>query len=134
MPNYPLTKQCISSMKIRHTYKLLLILTIPLLLQSCFVAKNYSRPEIETENLYRTDNLPQDSVSMADVSWRDLFNDEQLKSYIQQGLENNIDIRIALQNVMAAEAYVKQGRQGIIQPYLEQPVLQEQKLAKQSVW
>ena len=99
-------------MKIKSTYKLLLVISAPLLLQSCFVAKNYSRPEIETENLYRTDNLPQDSISMADVSWRDLFNDEQLKSYIAQGLENNIDIRIALQNVVAAEAYVKQGKAG----------------------
>jgi len=99
-------------MKIKSTYKLLLVLSAPLLLQSCFVAKNYSRPEIETENLYRTDNLPEDSISMADVSWRDLFNDEQLKSYIEQGLENNIDIRIALQNVVAAEAYVKQGKAG----------------------
>lgn len=99
-------------MKIKSTYKLLLVISAPLLLQSCFVAKNYSRPEIETENLYRTDNLPQDSISMADVSWRDLFNDEQLKSYIEQGLENNIDIRIALQNVVAAEAYVKQGKAG----------------------
>lgn len=112
MPNYPLTKQSISSMKIKSTYKLLLVLTAPLLLQSCFVAKNYSRPEIETESLYRTDNLPQDSISMADVSWRDLFNDQQLTSYIQEGLKNNIDIRIALQNVVAAEAYVKQGKAG----------------------
>ncbi len=112
MPNYPLMEQRISTMKIKSTYKLLLVLTMPLLLQSCFVAKNYSRPEVETENLYRTDNLPQDSISMADVSWRDLFNDEQLKSYIEEGLENNIDIRIALQNVVAAEAYVKQGKAG----------------------
>src|SRR6056297_1589606 len=99
-------------MKIKSIYKFTLLLSIPLLLQSCFVAKNYSRPEVETEKLYRTDNLPQDSVSMADVSWRDLFNDEQLKSYIEEGLENNIDIRIALQNVVAAEAYVKQGKAG----------------------
>lgn len=99
-------------MKIKPPYKLFLLLTVPLLLQSCFVAKNYSRPELETENLYRTDNLPQDSVSMADVSWRDLFKDEQLVAYIEKGLENNIDIRIALQNVVAAEAYVKQGKAG----------------------
>ncbi|MBR9854361.1 MAG: TolC family protein [Algicola sp.] len=99
-------------MKIKPPYKLFLLLTVPLLLQSCFVAKNYSRPELETENLYRTDNLPQDSVSMADVSWRDLFKDEQLVAYIEKGLENNIDIRIALQNVVAADAYVKQGKAG----------------------
>lgn len=99
-------------MKIKPSYKLFLLLAVPLLLQSCFVAKNYSRPELETESLYRTDNLPQDSISMADVSWRDLFKDEQLAAYIEQGLENNLDIRIALQNVVAAEAYVKQGKAG----------------------
>ncbi|MCR9228199.1 MAG: TolC family protein [Flavobacteriaceae bacterium] len=99
-------------MKIKSIYKFTLVLSVPLLLQSCFVAKNYSRPEVETENLYRTDNLPQDSVSMADVSWTDLFKDEQLKSYIQEGLDNNIDVRIALQNVVAAEAYLKQGKAG----------------------
>ncbi len=99
-------------MKIQSTYKLIVLLTAPLLLQSCFVAKNYSRPELETESLYRTDQLPQDSISMANVSWKDLFNDEQLKSYIAQGLENNLDIRIALQNVVAAESYLKQGKAG----------------------
>ncbi|MFD2100020.1 efflux transporter outer membrane subunit [Flagellimonas iocasae] len=99
-------------MKITSTYKFILLLSAPLLLQSCFVAKDYSRPQVETETLYRTDNLPQDSVSMAEVSWRDLFNDEQLKSYIEQGLENNLDIRIALQSVTAAEAYLKQGKAG----------------------
>ena len=99
-------------MKIQSTYKFILLLTAPLLLQSCFVAKNYSRPELETESLYRTDQLPQDSISMAYVSWKDLFNDGQLKSYITQGLENNLDIRIALQNVVAAEAYLKQGKAG----------------------
>lgn len=99
-------------MKIKPSYKLFLLLAVPLLLQSCFVAKNYSRPELETESLYRTDNLPQDSISMADVSWRNLFKDKQLAAYIEQGLENNIDIRIALQNVVAAEAYVKQGKAG----------------------
>ncbi|MCK0161331.1 efflux transporter outer membrane subunit [Allomuricauda sp. F6463D] len=99
-------------MKSKSTYKFVLLLSVSLLLQSCFVAKNYSRPEIETDNLYRTDHLPKDSISMASVSWKDLFKDEQLKSYIEQGLKNNIDIRIALQNVVASEAYVKQGKAG----------------------
>lgn len=99
-------------MKIKSTYKIILLLSAPLLLQSCFVAKNYTRPEVETESLYRSDNLPQDSISMADISWKDLFQDVQLKSYIEKGLENNLDIRIAIQNVVAAEAYLKQGKAG----------------------
>lgn len=99
-------------MKIRPIHKSFLLLTAPLLLQSCFVAKDYNRPDLQTENLYRTDQLPQDSLSMADVSWRDLFNDPILENYIAQALDNNLDIRIAMQNVVAAEAYLKQGKAG----------------------
>ena len=99
-------------MKIRPIYKSFLLLTAPLLLQSCFVAKDYDRPDLQTENLYRTDQLPQDSISMADISWRDLFNDPLLENYISQALDNNLDIRIAMQNVVAAQAYLKQGKAG----------------------
>ncbi|WP_159024133.1 efflux transporter outer membrane subunit [Formosa sp. L2A11] len=84
-------------------------------LQSCFVAKDYERPEFdETPNLYRTDNLPSDSTSMADVSWKDLFTDPFLNQYIEEGLQNNIDIRIAIQQMLAAESYAKQGKAGYL--------------------
>lgn len=99
-------------MKKTITNKLILVAFLPLLLQSCFVAKTYERPTMETENLFRTDQLPQDSISLASVSYKDLFTDEYLKGYIEKGLENNLDIRIALQNINAAEAYVKQGKMG----------------------
>lgn len=94
--------------------KFLLVAMLPLLLESCFTAKTYERPQVETENLYRTDNLPQDSISFASVSYKDLFTDPYLKAYIEKGLENNLDIRIALQNIEAAEAYVKQGKAGYL--------------------
>jgi NodT family efflux transporter outer membrane factor (OMF) lipoprotein len=94
--------------------KLLLVAFLPLLLQSCFTAKTYERPNVETENLYRTDQLPQDSISFASVSYQDLFTDAHLKTYIQRGLDNNLDIRIALQSIAAAEAYVKQGKAGYL--------------------
>ena len=94
--------------------KFLLVAMLPLLLESCFTAKTYERPQVETENLYRTDHLPQDSISFASVSYKDLFTDPYLKGYIEKGLENNLDIRIALQNIEAAQAYVKQGRAGYL--------------------
>lgn len=82
-------------------------------LQSCFVAKNYEQPEfVETQNLYRTDHLPSDSLSMADVSWKTMFTDPYLSQYIEEGLVNNMDIRIAIQQIVAAEAYLKQGKAG----------------------
>ncbi len=93
--------------------RVILLLAVSLTLQSCFVAKNYKRPELEeTQNLFRTDNLPTDSLSMADVSWKTLFTDPFLDQYIEEGLQNNIDIRIAIQQIAAAEAYLKQGKMG----------------------
>ena len=105
-----------SIIKHRNFSKGALILVVALTLQSCFVAQDYARPEldIETEALYRTDNLPTDSVSIADVSWKTLFSDQYLQQYIEEGLQNNMDVRIAIQQMVAAEAYAKQGKAGYL--------------------
>ena len=101
-------------MKKFNLYKIAILFTVPLLLQSCFVAKDYVRPELETEALYRTDNLPTDSISIATVSWKDIFTDPYLNQYIEKGLTNNLDVRIALENINAAQAYLKQGKAGYL--------------------
>ncbi|WP_461532624.1 efflux transporter outer membrane subunit [Sinomicrobium sp.] len=97
----------------KRIFKITAIAGFALLMQSCFVAKTYDRPEVkEAEGTYRTDQLPQDSLTMADVTWEELFTDTYLRNYIRQGLENNLDIRIAIQQINAAEAYMKQGKAG----------------------
>jgi NodT family efflux transporter outer membrane factor (OMF) lipoprotein len=97
--------------KYKFFSKAILVLLIALTFQSCFVAKDYVRPKlVETENLFRTDNLPTDSISIADISWKTLFTDQFLQLYIEEGLQNNMDIRIAIQQILAAEAYAKQGK------------------------
>lgn len=100
----------------RNFSKGTLLLIVAITLQSCFVAQDYTRPElnIETEALYRTENLPADSISMADVSWKTLFTDQYLQQYIEEGLQNNMDVRIALQQIIAAESYAKQGKAGYL--------------------
>jgi outer membrane protein TolC len=35
-----------------------------------------------------------------------------LQGYISKGLQNNLDIRIAMQNIVAAQATMKQGKAG----------------------
>ena len=104
------------NIKHRNFNKGALLLIVALTLQSCFVAKDYVRPDIETETeaLYRTENLPTDSVSIADVSWKTLFTDQYLQQYIEVGLQNNMDVRIALQQIIAAQAYAKQGKAGYL--------------------
>lgn len=95
--------------------KPLLLIVVAITMQSCFVAKDYTRPELEeTENLFRTDNLPTDSLSMADISWKDLFSDSYLQQYINEGLQNNLDIRTAIQQILVTEAYLKQGKAGYL--------------------
>ncbi|GGH37007.1 membrane protein [Mangrovimonas yunxiaonensis] len=113
--------------------KSLIVVVMATTLQSCFVAKDYVRPELEeTEHLYRTDNLPQDSLSMADVSWKDMFTDTYLKQYIEEGLQHNLDIRVALQQMAAAEAYMKQGKAGYLPSIGIGATATHQELAKNS--
>lgn len=99
-------------MKLLYKSKFLVIGLVAFSLQSCFVPKDYTRSKdiIPDENLFRTDGLPQDSLSMAQVSWREMFTDPVLDSYIEKGLQNNLDVRIAIQQILAAEAYLKQGK------------------------
>ena len=105
-----------SILKHRNFSKGALILVVALTLQSCFVAQDYVRPDLdaETQALYRTENLPTDSISIADVSWKNLFTDQYLQQYIEEGLQNNMDVRIALQQILAAQAYAKQGKAGYL--------------------
>lgn len=96
--------------------KFFIILGIPFIFQACFVSKDYKRPEgiVLEEDLFRTNILLQDTTSMAEVSWREMFTDPLLINHIEEGLNNNIDIRVAVQQIAAAEAYVKQGKAGYL--------------------
>ena len=93
-------------------YKIALLVVTATLVQSCFVAKDYERPELKTANLYRNAVVTSDTASLAAISWDNVFTDPLLQKYISKGLENNLDIRIAMQNLVAAEATMKQGKAG----------------------
>lgn len=80
-------------------------------LSSCMVRKEYERPAAAVdEKLFRTDMLPQDNTSIANVSWKEIFTDPILQGHITKALENNLDVRIAVQSITSAEAYLKQAK------------------------
>ncbi len=93
-------------------YRVTLLAVTATLTQSCFVAKEYERPELQTENLYRNEVVSTDTTSLANVSWDKVFTDPLLQGYISKGLQNNLDVRIAMQNIIAAQATLKQGKAG----------------------
>lgn len=92
--------------------KIAVLVVTATVMQSCFVAKDYKRPELKTENLYRNEIVSTDTISLANVAWENVFTDPLLQGYIKKGLENNLDIKIAMQNIAAAEASMKQGKAG----------------------
>lgn len=90
---------------------IILLLCISIVLWSCATQEKYVRPqEMVNENLFRTNEIPKDSLNVAHLPWREIFTDEVLQKHITQALENNLDIRIALQNIISAEAYLLQSK------------------------
>lgn len=95
----------------KKSYKYIGIVSLAIFLQSCFAAKDYTRQQsVINEANYRTDLIQTDSLSMASLSWKEIFTDEKLAQHIDKALTHNLDIRMALQNIDAAQAYVKQGK------------------------
>jgi hypothetical protein len=52
--------------------------------------------DVVDEKLFRTDALPKDSLSMANLSWKEIFTDAVLQKHIAKALENNPDTRYKL--------------------------------------
>lgn len=84
------------------------------MLKACFIAKEYEQPEafVPDETLFRSDAFEKDSTNIAQLSWRTFFRDTILQSHIEEGLENNIDIRLALNQILLANAYAKEAKAG----------------------
>ena len=101
--------------------KILLILGIATLFTSCSIYKKYSRPEeISTKNLYG--NIEKaDTTTMADISWREFFTDKHLQGYIEQGLKNNIDMRLAAERVSQAELALQSAKLAFIPSFGFEP-------------
>lgn len=98
-------------MKKQNIIKGSLLIFTMFLVQSCFVAKDYEKPQVNTDNLYRTEQIA-DSTSLATMSWDKIFTDQLLQNHINEAVQNNLDMKIALQNMAAAEATMKQGKSG----------------------
>ena len=88
------------------------ILLLALLLScSCSVFQKYSRPEsISTTSLYGEGVEGTDTLTMADMGWRELFTDPHLQRLIEQGLQNNADMQIASQRIIESEAALRTAR------------------------
>lgn len=77
---------------------------LPLVLAGCAVGPNYQRPPVTAPNETRGQVGPAEAASLADAPWWEIFQDETLKSLIDEALRNGYDIRIAAARVEEARA------------------------------
>jgi len=98
----------------RIIYKGFAAAFVALTLTACAGRKAYERPNVIDEKLFRADQVSADSLSSANVSWRNIFTDATLQGYINKALSNNLDVRVAMQNVASAQAYLKQSKAAFI--------------------
>ena len=74
-------------------------------LSGCHIYRKYERPELSgVDSLYRVPAMTEDTMSLADFSWKELFTDTVLQQLIEKGIANNTDLNIARLKVREAEA------------------------------
>ncbi|WP_294079421.1 efflux transporter outer membrane subunit [Proteiniphilum sp. UBA5384] len=82
-------------------------------LSSCQVMNRYQTPEIDTSNLYRnnhSDSYSGDTTTIADIPWREYFTDTYLVGLIEEALEHNADLQVAVTTIRQAEASLNMAR------------------------
>jgi NodT family efflux transporter outer membrane factor (OMF) lipoprotein len=84
--------------------KIIVLTTATALLSSCGIYTKYQPAETTPDNLYGEEVAVDDTTNFGNVNWRELFTDPQLQALIEQGLQNNIDLRSAQLQIEEAEA------------------------------
>jgi outer membrane protein, multidrug efflux system len=97
--------------RVRQIVVGVLLAPIALMVVGCTVGPNYKRPAVDVPGGYRQalapDVAPISSLpSIADEQWSAIFQDPILQHLIQNALANNLDLRIAAQRVLEAQAQV----------------------------
>jgi outer membrane protein, multidrug efflux system len=76
-------------------------------LAGCMLGPDYQRPTLPLPAQYRDAEPPasgRESVSLADLQWFQLFQDEALQALIRTALQQNYDVRLAVARILEAQA------------------------------
>lgn len=84
--------------------KIIVLTTATALLSSCGIYTKYQPAETTPDNLYGEEVAVDDTTNFGNVNWRELFTNPQLQALIEQGLQNNTDLRSAQLQIEEAEA------------------------------
>ncbi|WP_199118141.1 efflux transporter outer membrane subunit [Pedobacter sp. ASV28] len=88
-----------------HKISILTISVVLLSLGACITQK-YEQPTLKSEGLYGNAKSS-DTTSIADLPTSTLFTDPALQALIKEGLENNLDLKSAIERMKSAEANLR---------------------------
>jgi multidrug efflux system outer membrane protein len=92
----------------RSSFKyIFIILAAGSVILSCKVSKTYQQPGLNTNALYRDQNTT-DTATIASTPWQNLFTDTVLKALIKEGLDHNLNLKVAVQKIVEAQATLGQ--------------------------
>jgi len=95
-----------------HKISIVLAFILSLLSFSCVTTK-YKTPIVNTEKLFR-DSTVSDTTSMASQPFQSLFSDTVLVNLIEEGIRENLDLKIAVQRINEAQATLKQAKSAFL--------------------
>lgn len=84
--------------------KIITLAVTGLLLSSCGIYTKYEPATSVPHQLYGGEVVTEDTASLGNMDWRELFTDPYLQSLIEQGLQNNTDYQSAQLRVEEAQA------------------------------
>lgn len=95
----------------KNRVRILFVAIVAVGLTSCQSYKNLSEsPKVDTQGIVRDANENGDTVTIADVPWKEYFADSKLQALIAEGLEKNIDLQIAITRIKQSEAGLTMAR------------------------
>ena len=76
---------------------------------SCKITKPYTQPVAKLAPVY-TESGKTDTTNMAIMKWAEVFTDPALQQLITQGLDANLDLKIAIERINEAQANLKMSK------------------------
>jgi multidrug efflux system outer membrane protein len=83
-------------------------LALIVIFSSCRVTGNYKNTVGPSNDSLFRDVSTTDSNTIADIPRREMFNDTLLRSLIEEGVANNLDLKIAMARIKQAQANLRQ--------------------------
>jgi len=90
--------------------KLTGVLLITVLLSGCAIGPDYLRPKVKAPETFRGAASPAEVISLGDLPWWKIFNDETLQKLVHETLANNYDLLIAISRVEQSRQIAAQAR------------------------